>query len=105
MAHDKTIERTSMNKDIILAACTAAAAAGLYGETVSGGGRGRLQLDGPRVVIAPKLANKQWRFFEGSGGYVPESDGIYAFSIKDDKAVVIDGRAKFMLTEGVMKAE
>ena len=94
-----------MNKDIILAACTAAAAAGLYGETVSCGGGGRLQLDGPRVVIAPKLANENWRFFEGSGGYVPEGDGTYAFRIKADKDDVVVGRAKFSLAEGVVKAE
>ncbi len=79
----------------IAAVLTAVLAGGLRGEAVSAGIGGRLSLQDLGVVVAPQIADRDWRMLGTSGGYTPSHDGFYSFSMKDGKGEVVSGRARF----------
>ena len=94
-----------MNRFAIAQVCLMASAAAFAGEKASGGYGGKLSVDSLGVVMAPKLADSNWRSLSASGGYAPDGGGRYQFSIKDGGSEIVSGRAKFSLADGAVKAE
>ena len=64
-----------------------------------------LSLVGDDMFVLPKIADKNWRFYGASDGYVPDENGFRHFRIADSVGDIVIGQAKFILEDGIVTAE
>ena len=83
----------SLKRSLTLVASAACAFGAWAGETVSAGFGRNVALKEAGVTFAPTLFKKDWNRCQLKGGWKPDKDGAYKFSIIDGDGKIADVRA------------